>query len=103
MTIRAIIFDIYSTLLDVGPPPANADTLWQRLFEEMLGTPPPVSRTEFSVCISRIVSRLHADARAQGIQWPEIQWPAVVLETIPGLARLSAPKLEDFLLRQMQI
>jgi FMN phosphatase YigB (HAD superfamily) len=103
MNIRAAIFDIYSTILEVGPPPTNADGLWQRLFEEMLGSPPPVSRTEFSLRTSRIVARLHADARARGIPWPEILWPLVVSEVIPGLARLSTPKLEDFLLRQMQI
>ncbi len=103
MNIRAAIFDIYSTILEVGPPPSNADALWQRLFDETLGTPPSVSRTEFSLRTSQVVARLHADARARGIPWPEILWPAVVLEVIPSLARLSAPKLEDFLLRQMQI
>jgi len=103
MNIRAVIFDIYSTILEVGPHPTNADALWYRLFEETLGTPPPVSRTEFSMRTSQIVARLHADARARGIQWPEIQWPSVVLETIPELARLSASKLEAFLFRQMQI
>ena len=103
MKIRAVIFDIYTTILEVGPPPANADALWQRLFEEMLGTPPPVNRTEFSVRTAQVIARHHAAARARGIQWPEILWPSVVLEAIPSLARLSAPKLEDFLFRQMQI
>lgn len=103
MKIRAAIFDIYTTILDVGPPPANADALWAKLFEEMLGQPPTVTRTEFSVRTAQVIARQHAAARARGIQWPEIQWPAVVLEAIPGLARLSAPKLGDFLLRQMQI
>lgn len=103
MKIRAAIFDIYSTILEVGPPPSNADALWQSLFEGTLGSPPPFSRTEFSLRTSRIVARQHADARARGIPWPEILWPPVVLEAIPDLARLSTQKLEDFLLRQMQI
>ncbi len=103
VNIRAAIFDIYSTILEVGPPPANADELWQGLCAETLGTPPPLSRSEFSLRSSQVVGRLHADARARGIQWPEILWPSVVLEVIPGLARLSAPKREDFLLRQMKI
>ena len=103
MNIRAVIFDVYSTLLEVGPPPANADALWQKLFEEMPGTPAPLSRTEFAARTSQVVARLHGDARARGIPWPEIQWPAVVLEVIPSLARLPVPKRDDFLLRQMQL
>ncbi|MCC6820196.1 MAG: HAD family hydrolase [Verrucomicrobia subdivision 3 bacterium] len=103
MKIQVVIFDIYSTILDVGPPPTNADALWQRLFEATLQTPPPVSRTEFSVRAARIIARQHAAARARGIQWPEIQWPSVVLEAIPSLARLAAPTLDEFLYRQMQL
>ncbi len=103
MRIRAVIFDIYTTILEVGPPPTNADALWHKLFEEMLGTSPPASRTEFSVRNAQIIARRHAASRARGIQWPEILWPSVVLEAFPSLARLSAPKLEAFLFRQMQI
>ena len=103
MNIRAIVFDVYTTILDVSPPPANAEALWAGLFQEALGTPPPVSRTEFSMRTAQVIARLHALARARGIQWPEIQWPSVVLEVIPVLARLPQPKLEDFFLRQMQI
>lgn len=103
MKIRAAIFDIYTTILDVGAPPANADALWTKLFEETLGEPPPVSRMEFSVRTAQVIAHQHAAARARGIPWPEILWPSVVLEALPGLARLSAPQLEDFLLRQMQV
>ena len=31
MTIRAVIFDVYGTLLEVGPAPPDADARWQRL------------------------------------------------------------------------
>jgi len=103
MKIRAVIFDIYTTILEVGPPPANADALWQNLFQELLGPPPAVGRTEFFIRTSRVVARLHAEARSRGIPWPEIQWPSVVREVIPGLACLPPDKLDDFLLRQMQI
>ncbi len=103
MNIEAVIFDIYSTILKVGPPPPNADALWQRLFEEGLGSPPPLSRSEFSLHTNRVIARQHAEARARGIQWPEIQWPGVVLEVIPSLARLPKGKSDDFILRQMQI
>jgi len=103
MNIRAAVFDIYTTILEVGPPPANADALWRKLFEDSLGTPPPLSRTDFSIRTSQVVARLHTAAKARGIPWPEILWPAVVLEVIPALGRLNAVKLEDFIFRQMQI
>lgn len=103
MTIRAVIFDVYATLLEVGPSPSDAEARWERLFAEMLGTPPPLSRTQFAVATAQAVARRHAEARAGGIQWPEIQWPAVVLEAIPALIRLPTRRLDDFLLRQMQI
>lgn len=103
MSIRAVIFDVYGTLLEVGAPPSDADARWQKLFEEMLGTPPSVSRLEFSRQTSLVIARRHAEARKRGIPWPEIVWPSVVLEVLPMLARLSAQKLDEFLLRQMQI
>jgi len=103
MKIRAVIVDVYNTLLEVGPAPASADALWRALFEEMLGTAPPVSATEFSVLTGQVTACHHAAAKSQGIQWPEIQWSSVVLEALPGLARLTAPKLEDFLFRQTQL
>lgn len=104
MNIRAVIFDVYGTLLEVGAPPSDADARWQRLFEEMLDKPPPqFNRAEFAVHTGQIIARRHAEARARGIQWPEIVWPAVVLETLPNLARLSPEKLDEFLVRQMQI
>lgn len=103
MKIRAIIFDIYTTILEVGPPPPNAEALWQQLFEEILGAKPPLTRAQFSVATAQVIARRHAEARVRGIAWPEIQWPGVVLEVIPGLGRLPAGRLDDFLLRQMQI
>jgi FMN phosphatase YigB (HAD superfamily) len=103
LKIRAAIFDIYGTILEVGAPPANAETLWQKLFNSLLDAPAPLSRTEFSRRSSQIIARRHAEAKARGVRWPEIVWPAVVMEVIPSLARLSARKRDEFILRQMQI
>ena len=102
MIIRAAIFDIYTTILEVRPP-TNAAARWQRLFEETFDLPPPLSRTEFSGRTSQVVARLHATARARGIRWPEVIWPAVVMEVIPEVARLSARKRDEFLLHLMAI
>lgn len=103
MNIRAAIFDIYTTLLEVGPPPPNAEVRWHKLFDQALGKLPPFSRTEFSVRTSQVVARQHAAAKARGIQWPEIHWPSVVIEVIPDLARLNSSQTEAFIYEQMQI
>ena len=49
MNIRAVIFDIYGTLLEVGPPPPDADARWQRLCRDLLRAEPRLSRLQFSV------------------------------------------------------
>ncbi len=103
MNIRAVILDVYGTLLEVGVPPCDADARWQKLFAERLGTPPPFSRLEFAVRTGQAVARRHAEAKARGIQWPEIVWPSVVTEVLPKLAGLSVPQLDDFLFHQIQL
>lgn len=74
MKIRAVIFDVYATLLEVGAPPADAAERWQRLFVDKLGARPRLSRMEFSTSVGQAIARRHAEARARGIQWPEISW-----------------------------
>jgi putative hydrolase of the HAD superfamily len=102
VNIRAVIFDIYGTLLEVGPPPADAESRWQSLWRDMLHCGPSLSRLEFAVATSRVVARHHETARARGIPWPEVHWPSVVLEVIPGLAQLSNEQQPEFLFRQIQ-
>lgn len=103
MTVRAVIFDVYSTILEVGPPAPNPEGLWRDLFTDMLGTSPPLTRTQFAAAASQVIARLHAQGRAQGIPWPEILWPEVVREVIPSLAKLPESQLDDFLLQQMRM
>ncbi len=102
MTIRAIIFDIYGTLLEVGPPPADADVLWRRLFADLLHSQPRLSRLDFYVASNRLIARRHEAGRARGIPWPEVQWPAVVAEVLPELRRLSRAEQDEFLFRQIR-
>lgn len=103
MSIRAIVFDIYGTLLEIGPPPADANARWQRLFEDLLHSEPPIGRLEFYVATNKLIARLHEAKRAQGIAWPEVQWPSVVLEVLPQLRRLSRAEQDEFFYRQIQI
>jgi FMN phosphatase YigB (HAD superfamily) len=103
MNIRAVIFDIYGTLLDIGPPPPDADVRWQRLFREMLHIEPSRTRLEFAVASSKVIARHHEAARARDISWPEVDWPSVVTEVVPELAQLPRHGQEEFLFRQIQI
>lgn len=100
---RAVLFDVYNTLMDVGQAPADAEDRWRRLFEEFLGAPPPYDRETFTERARRVVAQHHAGARASGIEWPEVLWPAIVAEIFPGLLRLPPDALADFIFRQMQI
>jgi FMN phosphatase YigB (HAD superfamily) len=103
LNLRAIIFDVYGTLLAVGPATPDADTRWQHLCREMLRIEPPLSRLDFSVAASKVIGRHHEVARARGISWPEVHWPSVVTEILPELARLPRCDQEEFLFRQIQI
>jgi FMN phosphatase YigB (HAD superfamily) len=103
MNIRAAIFDIYNTLLLVGPPPSDADTRWQCLWRDLLRAEPSLTRLEFSVAASKVIARHHKAAGARGIPWPEVHWPSVVSEVLPELSRLPHHAQEEFIFRQIQI
>ena len=102
LNIRAVVFDVYNTLLDVGPAPADADDRWRRVWREVLRAEPRLTRVEFSVQCSRAIARHHEEARARGIAWPEIHWPSIVAEVTPELARLPDHARAEFLYRHIQ-
>ncbi len=103
MKIRAAIFDVYGTLLEVGPPPSNGDARWEKLFQDTFQTKPTLSRLDFSVACNRAIARRHTEARARGIPFPEIVWPSIVMEVIPALGRLTAPAQAEFIFGQIRI
>jgi FMN phosphatase YigB (HAD superfamily) len=102
MKIRAVIFDVYKTLLDVGPPPAAAEKAWAIRCAEDLGEA-CLSLADFGAKCAEIVERTNAASRLTGIPYPEIFWPAVALEALPGLASLSSAELDDFLYAHAQM
>ena len=65
--VRAVIFDVYGTLLEVGPTPPDADARWTTLFRETLGVAPPLSREAFADRANEIIAREHGAARRRGI------------------------------------
>ena len=96
MKIRAVIFDLYNTLLEVGPPSADAKECWTRLWKKHLGSEPRLALREFSARADAVIARQHAAAKAAGISHPEIFWPDVAREVIPELASLSEAQRDEF-------
>ena len=90
MRIRAAIFDIYGTLLEVGPSPADAAARWTHAWLATLGIAPRLGLAEFTDGCSQFVAAEHAAARERGIAFPEVYWPDVVETMLPEFARLPA-------------
>lgn len=103
MNIRAVIFDIYGTLLQVGPPPPGADAVWERLWRDRLKTSARLNLAQFSAACDRVIAREHEAARARGILHPEIFWPEVVREVLPEIGPLSLEASDDFLYGQARL
>ena len=100
---RAIIFDIYQTLLEDGPGPPNAEARWQTLWKEKLKAVARLSLADFAVACDQPIAREHTSARELGIDYPEIYWPAVACEVLPELGRLPESNLAEFLFQHAQL
>jgi putative hydrolase of the HAD superfamily len=100
---KAILFDVYQTLLCVGPPPADAGLRWCGLWTETLGSAPRLSLEHVAAATTKVIQRDHAVAKASGILFPEIFWPSVVRRAIPELNRLTESALDSFLFRHAQM
>lgn len=97
MKIRAVIFDIYKTLLDVQPPPPDAEARWAALWRETFEGTPRLDLAGFTAACQVVIAREHAIARAAGISYPEIYWPDVVSEVLPESASLAGVHRDAFL------
>ncbi|HNQ88412.1 MAG TPA: HAD family hydrolase [Verrucomicrobiota bacterium] len=102
MKPRVVLFDVYGTLLEVGPPPPDAELRWRGCYRDRFGREPRLNRLEFTIACQRAIVRDHEAAQALGIRWPEVQWPAIVAEVIPELTRLSREERDEFLYEQIQ-
>ena len=103
MKLRAVLFDIYGTLLEVSPAPADAAERWARLWQKMLGRPARLSLEQFAARCDELIAREHAAARAAGVPHPEVFWPDIVAEVVPELARFAAEVPDEFMFQQAQL
>jgi len=101
MRLRAAIFDIYGTLLEISPvsQASTIEAAWQALHEDCWHTPASLPFTRFAAESQALIAREHAASRALGIGSPEVVWPEIVARVLPALARLPDGERNAFLLR----
>jgi HAD superfamily hydrolase (TIGR01509 family) len=97
--VKAVIFDVYHTLLAVqpGPPPTEAEARWQALWPSAGLGPAPVSHTEFDAACRRAIADDHAPRKAAGVQFPEVDWLSIACRAAPALSGMTMEALEAFL------
>jgi FMN phosphatase YigB (HAD superfamily) len=103
MNVRAVICDVYNTLLEIGPPPSDAAARWEKLWRDIFGSAARLSLDQFAAKTSAIIEREHIAAKAAGIEWPEIFWPAVGAEALAELQKVSDAGRDEFLYRHAQL
>ncbi len=103
MRLHAVIFDVYHTLFEIGPPPGDAAQRWESLWEDKLCDPPRLTLEEFAVEYEKIIAREHAAAIQAGVSNPEVYWPEVAKEALPELARLEITERDEFLYQHAKL
>jgi FMN phosphatase YigB (HAD superfamily) len=101
--VRAVIVDIYKTILEVGPPPADAAGRWEFLWQSQRANLTRLTLAQFAAACETIIGREHEVARDAGVQNPEVFWPAVAKEALPELTRLNETDLDEFLYQHAQL
>ncbi|MBL9134546.1 MAG: HAD family hydrolase [Verrucomicrobiales bacterium] len=103
MRIRAVCFDVYETLLHVGPPPPDAAARWRWLWENSFGRKPRLEIGAFNAEVDAAIGREHERARQRGIAHPEILWPGILAEVAPEYRQLPRDARRGFELAQARL
>lgn len=101
MKVRAAIFDVYGTLLEIGHASNASATAaaWETLHRECLHKPAAIPFPRFAMECQALIDREHARARALGVGNPEVFWPGIVAEVLPALENLPDVERKAFLAR----
>jgi FMN phosphatase YigB (HAD superfamily) len=102
-TVRAVICDVYGTLLSVAPGPADAGGRWERLWGRYFESPAALDWAGLGRAIEAAVRAEHAAARAVGIAYPEVAWEPLMTGVLPAVANLAPREREEFLFGQAGI
>lgn len=100
---RAVLFDVYRTLLGVRETPDHADRRWNDLCRRTFGEPPGSSLEELSETCRTIVTGDHARARSAGIAFPEVDWPSVIKRAFAPARMLDPAMLSEFLYQKASL
>lgn len=103
MNVRAVICDIYRTVLEVLPGPADAEPGWRALHAEFFGEPPSSDFAAFLAACRSEVAASHAEARARGVAYPEVQWPCILGRVVPGFGALAPDRQMEFQLAEQAL
>lgn len=105
MMPRAVIFDVYNTLLEVGSggDAAAQEDSWRRLCREELPNAAPGAFVEFRRRCEVLVAEEHVRAKGLGVPHPEVDWPGVVSRALPGFSTLAGPRQEAFLVASSRL
>jgi putative hydrolase of the HAD superfamily len=101
--VRAIIFDVYQTILNVREAPVDAEERWRNLLVQTVGNTINVSLEELGNRCASIVREDHTEARGRGIDHPEVNWPTVMKRALPILNSLTETKLANFTFHHAQL
>lgn len=96
-TVKAVIFDVYHTLLAVEPGPEDAAARWVELWHGFFDSAPAQSLAEFDRTCRERVELDHARRKAAGARFPEVDWRHIARLAAPALSDLSNGQLDAFL------
>jgi FMN phosphatase YigB (HAD superfamily) len=95
--VRAVVFDVYQTLLEVSAGPGDAEERWLAQWPRLVGTMPSGSMADFDAACRLVVARDHSVRKAAGERWPEVDWRSVACRAAPDLGALDRAGLDAFL------
>ena len=97
MKPRAVICDVYRTILEILPGPNDAEARWRELCRATFGVVRVPEWGAFNERCRAEIVRDHAESRRRGVVYPEVQWPRIVGSVLPEFAGLEASKQSDFI------
>lgn len=95
-SVKAVVFDIYGTLLQAGPGADDPEKAWAELGVEWFGCQPSQSWSALREACTSQVMQVHRKLADRGLDYPEVSWPLILRACLPELRDLSAERLEDF-------
>jgi len=97
---RAVICDVYGTLLEVGVGPTDVESRWRELCRRAFGADPGRSWVDYQEALRSEVRRVRSGDQERGVAVPEVVWEDVVGAVLPELLQVARSERDIFLLEQ---